>query len=91
MGFLWDDGNLSKLDAHNLDPEEVEEAMLDPNRMSSEAQNTATERRYALLGATTSDRVLRVIYTYRGDDIRVITAFPPSEKEQRRYWLHRRA
>ncbi len=91
MGFLWDDGNRSKLDAHNLDPEEVEEAMLDPNRMSSEAQNTPTERRYALIGATATDKVLRVIYTYRDGDIRVITAFPPSEKERRRYWLHRSA
>jgi uncharacterized DUF497 family protein len=50
-----------------------------------EANEVAGERRFALLGATEAGRVLFVVYTWRGDRRRVVTAFPARPAHQRIY------
>jgi uncharacterized DUF497 family protein len=85
-GFDWDDGNRWKDEDHGLDSDEVQEVFDDPDRIPAPAYNTRGERRWALIGATASDRVLFVVYTRRGKRIRVISAYPADEKAQRAYW-----
>jgi uncharacterized protein len=81
--FDRNDGNLDYLT--NCDPEEVEEAVLDPKRIGTPAYNVGTERRWALLGATEAGAILFVIYTLREKRIRVVTVREATPEEQRRY------
>ena len=71
--YDWDEANEEHISFHGLDPEEVEEAMEDPKRVSFAAYNAPSERRYSIIGATYGGRILRVVYTIRGNRTRVIT------------------
>lgn len=81
----WDDENVEHVAEHNVEPEEVEEALSDPQRIPMPAHSTSTERRWGLIGATDSGRILCVFYTRRGQAVRVITAYDASERQKRRY------
>jgi len=86
--FDWDAANEGHVLDHGVDPAEVEEAMLDANRLKDDARNVAGERREALIDATEEGRVLHVVYTRRGNEgekMRPITARAADEIEKRRY------
>ena len=59
--------------------------MEDPTGVSFSAYNTASERRYSIIGATYGGRILRVIYTMRNGKFRVVTARDAKKSERRRY------
>ena len=91
--FDWNDGNEEHVLDHGVDPAEVEEVMLDSNRLKDDARNVAGERRETLIGATEDGRVLHVVYTRRGEEgekMRPITACAADETENRRYRIGRR-
>lgn len=81
--FDWNDGNVLHLD--DFEPEEVEEAFRDPDRIVADAYNVGNEKRSALLGATEAGDILFVVYTHRGKSIRVVTARDADKQEKRRY------
>jgi uncharacterized DUF497 family protein len=69
-----------------VDPEEAEDAILDPHAVSMPAYNVGREGRYALVGRVDdSGRYLFVVYTHRRTKIRVITARDATDREKRRY------
>lgn len=71
---------------HGVDPSEVEEAVLDPRRLKSDARNMFGERREALIGATDGGRILHIVYTRRGGEkVRPITVRDADGTEKRRY------
>lgn len=70
---------------HGITPDEAEEALLDPRRIGTQARNTDDERRWAVLGATISGRVLLVVFTRRAGLVRVITARDADPVQRRRY------
>ena len=82
--FDWDDGNIDHIARHGLEPYEVEEALLDPNLLTVTSRKT-TERRFAITGASEAGRILFVVYTLRGDDIRPVTAREANATQRRRY------
>jgi uncharacterized DUF497 family protein len=84
--FDWDYGNIHKLDDHRVTVEEAQEACLDPDRKPASAYSVGGERRRALLGATESERILRVVYTQRSGRIRVISARAATRDERRHSW-----
>ena len=88
--FDWDTSNEEHVLAHGVEPGEVEEASLDPQRIRADARNSAGERRYALIGATEEWRVLFVDYAERGARVRPITARDASDGQKRRYGRGRR-
>jgi uncharacterized protein len=88
--FDWDDANVEHIALHGLEPEDVEEAYLDPRRVPAEAYNTPTERRRAFVGVTDAGRLLRVVYTLRRGMIRVVSAFDAPPQDRRRYGRGRR-
>jgi uncharacterized DUF497 family protein len=91
--FDWDAANEGHVLDHGVDPAEVEEAMLDPNRLKDDARNVAGERREALIGAREDGCVLHVVYTRRGEEggkMRPITARAADGTEKRRYRRGRR-
>jgi hypothetical protein len=83
--FDWDDANAGHIARHSVSPEESEEALLDPRRFAQQARRSEAEHRSAVLGATSSGRILFVVYTKRGDRIRVITVRDATERERQRY------
>lgn len=83
--FRWDSANIDHIARHNLEPEDVEEALLDPNGINAAAYNTGSERRYGFIGATETGRILYVLYTERGGELRVVTARDTDASQKRRY------
>ena len=88
-GFGWDRANVDHIAWHGLEPEEVEDALLDPEGVPAAAYNVATnsgvERRSGFIGATEAGRILYVAYTKRGGVIRVVTARDANSREKRSY------
>lgn len=85
MDFDWDDDNVEHMSGHGVEPEETEEALLDPHRRPEAAYNALGERRYAGLGRTEDGRLLFVVFTRRGGALRVISARDATDAEKRRY------
>ena len=77
--------NAEHIGRHGVTPEEVEDALLDPDRTRADAYNRRGERRWASPGATESGRLLFVVYTRRDERIRVVTAREAEPRERRRY------
>lgn len=85
MELDWDAANEEHIARHGVAPEEAEEAMTDPRRLRVPAYDVEGERRRAVVGATEDGRVLFVVYTRRGDRLRVITARDAHPAQRRRY------
>ena len=83
--YQWDAGNLDHIAGHGVEDYEAEEALEDPKRVSHATYNRGIERRMSIIGATTTGRILRVIYTMRNQLIRVVTARDADKSEKRRY------
>ncbi len=89
VGFQWDEGNADKNRiTHNVENWECEQIffndlllILDDPRYSS----TSTEQRWAAFGHTDAGRFLVVVFTKRGELLRVISARAMSRKEKRFY------
>ncbi len=86
-GFEWDAGNAQKSwVSHRVTQAESEEVFFDlPVFVLKDAKHSGRERRYNVLGRTNADRLLSVIFTIRGDLVRVISARPMSRKERTAY------
>jgi uncharacterized protein len=85
VGFEWDAGNIEHVAEHQVRPDEAEQAIDDPHALSVPAYVGGGEMRFGLLGATVDGRVLVVIYTWRGQLRRVVTAYPANPHLQRYY------
>lgn len=83
--FDWDEQNEEHIAEHGLDPEDLEEAVLDPRRVGVSAYDVAGEERRGLIGATGAGRILFVVVTRRAGLIRVVTAYDANEQQKRRY------
>jgi uncharacterized DUF497 family protein len=86
-GFEWDAGNSQKnWTSHRVTQAEAEEVFFNlPVFLLEDAKHSARERRYNVLGRSNGDRLLSVIFTVRGDRVRVISARPMSRKERTAY------
>jgi len=76
ISFEWDDGNRDKnWIKHGVSNIEAEEVFFDPNkRLFRDVLHSMEEDRYILLGKTLNNRLLFVVFTIRGDTVRVISA-----------------
>jgi len=81
----WDAANVAHVARHGLTPDMVEAALSDPYALERSAGMVGDEERFALIGAADSRRILTVIYTWRSDRIRVVTAYHASSLERRLY------
>lgn len=86
-GFEWDSGNATKIwERHGVSRSECEETFFrEPLVVSPDPAHSQEEARYYALGRTIADRRLFVVFTVRGDRIRVISARPMSRRERRIY------
>lgn len=85
--FEWDEGNSEKnWLKHKVRIQEAEEAFLDPDRIALyDQRHSAYERRYILLGNTSTMRLLYIVLTVRKDRVRVISARDAHKKERMFY------
>jgi uncharacterized DUF497 family protein len=87
--FDWDEANIRHLAAHGVTPIEAQEVLLQ-TPLDLDAQIRGGEQRSTHLGETKAGRILFVIVTWRGDSIRVVTAYPAKLKWRRLYADHKK-
>ena len=87
LGFQWDEGNIDKnLINHNVENWESEQVFFNkPLLVLDDCRHSIPEKRWAAFGKTDADRFLIVIFTKRGDLIRVISARDMNKKERKFY------
>lgn len=85
--FDWDQGNINKnIARQKIKNEEAEEIFVNqPIVLLKDKKHSQKEKRLMVLGMTDKQRLLSVIFTRRGDKIRIISARPISRKERRLY------
>jgi uncharacterized protein len=71
----------SNLKKHGVTFDEAATCLLDPQALVHEDSDAEGESRWALLSMSYQARLLVVIYTVRGESIRLISARKPTVKE----------
>ena len=83
-GFEWDSANEDKnRERHGVEPEECEEAFFNrPFIVVVDEKHSGREARFFALGTSAAGRRLFIVFTFRGQLIRVIAARDMSRKER---------
>ncbi len=83
-GFDWDEGHIDKnWEKHQVSPFECEQVFLNkPLVVKDDEKHSRDEGRFYALGKTDAERRLFLVFTLRGDKIRVISARPMNQREQ---------
>ena len=86
MKIEWDPVKArTNLKKHGVRFADAEAVLFDPAALSSEDETAEDEQRYAAIGLDHLRRILVVIYTYRGGNIRLISARPATRRERHAY------
>ncbi|MDP3722346.1 MAG: BrnT family toxin [Candidatus Omnitrophota bacterium] len=85
--FQWDAGNREKnWTKHRVTTAECEEVFFDPHKRTLESMlHAGREVRHVLIGQTQGNRLLFVVFTLRGDTVRVISARNLNKSERGLY------
>jgi uncharacterized DUF497 family protein len=87
MKIIWDSkkatANPSKHDGVTF--EEARHVLLDPYALTREDSDSDNEQRFITLGMGCKNRILIVVYTYRDETIRIISAWKANDPQRRRY------
>jgi uncharacterized protein len=75
----------ANLRKHRVSFADAEQALRDPQAVTIEDPDSEGEQRFVTLGADTLGRILVVVYAFRGDRIRLISARKASKGEARQY------
>jgi len=86
--FSCDRGNLRKIRAHRISREEAEQALLN-DAIPIYEQDVEGEPRFIYYGETDARRLLAVVVTERGRQIRVVTAYDLDSQQKRDYLARR--
>ena len=86
-GFQWDEGNTDKNRiTHQVENWECEQIFFNaPLLILGDLKHSATEERWAAFGHTDDRRLLVVVFTKRGNLIRIISARDMNRRERRFY------
>ncbi|MEI6667490.1 MAG: BrnT family toxin [Acidobacteriota bacterium] len=86
-GFVWDAGNVLKVRTrHDVEPGACEQAFFGaPLLVSADLKHSQAEERWRALGCTIGGRRLHLVFTIRGNHIRVLAARDMNRKERRDY------
>jgi len=85
--FDWDEGNIEKnWERHRVSHIECEEIFFNrPITVKKDDPHSTSEGRYFVLGRTDTDRLLFIVFTLRGNEIRLILARDMNRKERKIY------
>ena len=70
---------------HGIHFSDAEIVLFDPNALTREEVDEENEQRFVSIGMDALGRVLVVVYTYRGEGIRLISAHPATKRERESY------
>lgn len=85
MEFEWDERKASaNLHKHRIDFHDAIQVFLDPNRLDDEDYSTS-EDRYRTIGLMRG-RVIFVVYAWREERIRIISARKATKHERQKYY-----
>lgn len=86
MGYQWDLAKaISNRQKHGVDFADAIGAFEDPYAITIDDPEAEGEQRFVTLGLDFSGRLVVVVYVYRGDAIRLISARLATKKEIRNY------
>ncbi|MGB4781826.1 BrnT family toxin [Candidatus Methylomirabilis sp.] len=84
--MIWDpakaEANVRK---HGIRFADAEGVLFDPNTLTEEDEHLEDEQRFVSIGLDPVGRLLVVVYTFRGEDIRLISARRATRQERRAY------
>ena len=86
MDFEWDPAKArSNLAKHGVSFSDVETAFYDQHAISMPDSGASAEERFILVGMDALGKVVVVVYTYRGNSIRLISARKATKSERKSY------
>lgn len=86
MDFEWDDGKAKlNVENHKVSFAEAKTAMMDIHALTLEDGTYEGETRYRTIGLSGEARLLVVVWTFRGDNIRIISAWKADKKRRDEY------
>jgi uncharacterized DUF497 family protein len=86
MDIVWDPEKARiNMKQHGIHFSDAEMVLFDPNALAREDFDVKNEQRFVSIGMDAIGRVLVVVYTYRGEHIRLISARSATKLERERY------
>ena len=84
MDVVWDPEKAREnLKKHGVRFSDAEMVLFDPNALTREDIESEGEQRFVTVGMDSGGRIL--VYTYRGEDIRLISARSVTKRERMQY------
>jgi uncharacterized protein len=87
--LIWDDGNWPKCGKHGVSQSEIEHVLADP-ATTIVIDPFEAEERYRAIGRTGDGRYVFLVFAYRGEAKRPISARYMHDREIRRYEIDNR-
>ena len=86
MEIVWDP-NKAKINCqkHKIHFSDAESVLFDPYALTVEDIRSEGEQRHVSIGMDSQGRILAVVFTYRSNKIRLISARRATKKERRYY------
>ena len=86
MNIIWDPNKAeTNFNKHGIRFSDAEMVLYDSFSMTIEEQIVADEIRYVTVGTDAVGRILAVVYSYRKNTIRLISARKATRKERKQY------
>jgi uncharacterized DUF497 family protein len=86
MNITWDPNTAEiNFKKHGIRFSEPEMALYDSFSMTLEEHIVANEQRYVTIGTDAVGRIVAVVYSYRSDTIRLISARKETRRERKQY------
>ena len=86
MDVVWDPEKARiNVKQHGIHFSDAEVVLFDSNALTREDLNVKNEQRFVSIETDAIGRILVVVYTYHGEDIRLISARPATKRERERY------
>jgi uncharacterized DUF497 family protein len=84
--FEWDEEKRREnLRKHSVEFADAVSALEDEEALTSRDEDSDEEERFVTLGADLFGRILVVVYTWRGDIVRLISARKATRRERKQY------
>lgn len=86
MRVIWDPRKArANFQKHGVRFSDAEGVLFDPNALTAEDPIAEGEQRFVSIGMDPLGRILVVVYTHRGEDLRLISARRATRKERQQY------
>ena len=86
MDIVWDPAKARiNMKQHGIRFSDAEMVLFDPSALTREDLDVKYEQCFVTIGMDTTGRILVVVYSYRGEDIRLISARFAIKRERERY------